>query len=98
MKTQINLYQASCYPKREKATFKQFFSLVGLCLFSVFLLNFILAQQAEKIEKQTLLHREILKEKELQLSGLLTKLQSNRAPESKTRELTALQAEISGDG
>ena len=96
MKKQINLYQVSCYPKREKATFKQFLSLVGFCLFSVFLLNFILDQQAEKIEKQTLLHREILKEKEQQLSSLLTKLQSNRAPESKRRELTALQAEIKG--
>ena len=96
MKKQINLYQVSCYPKREKVTFKQFLVVVAICLLSVFILNFILAQQAEKIKNLTLQHRVVLKDKELQLSGLLTELQNNRAPESKRRELVALQAEIKG--
>lgn len=96
MKKQINLYQPSCYPKREKATFKQFLSLVAVCLIAVSLLNFILTQQAQKTEMQVLQHQSILKNKEKQLSELSIKLQSNKAPESKTRELMALQAEIKG--
>lgn len=96
MRKQINLYQVSCYPKREQATFKQFLSVVAICLFSVFLLNFILAQQAEKIENLILQHKEVLKEKNFQLSVLLTKQENNRAPESKRRELVALQEEIKG--
>lgn len=96
MKKQINLYQPSCYPKREKATFKQFLLLVSVCLIAVSLLNFILAHQAERIERQALQHQSILKAKEEQLSGLSIKLQRNKAPESKSRELKALQSEIKG--
>ncbi len=94
MKKQINLYQPSCYPKREKVTFKQFLLLTGICLFSVLVLHLVLNKQFAKIQQMTQQQKALLMIKESELSVLVTELQNNRAPESKIREQLALQAEV----
>ena len=94
MKKQINLYQPSCYPQREKATFKQFLTLLGICFFSVLGLFLILNKQFANTQEITQQHKLLLTKKQRELSALVMKLQSNRAPESKLRQQLVLQDEI----
>ena len=94
MKKQINLYQPSCYPKREKATFKQFLTLLGICLFSVLVLYLILNKQFVNTQEIAQQNKALLTKKQSELSVLVTELQNNRAPESKVRKQLALQAEV----
>lgn len=94
MKKQINLYQPSCYPKREKATFKQFLSLLGVCLLSIFVLLTILSQQFANTQDSVQQQKSIFVQKQSDLSVLSTELQNKRAPEIKVKEHLALQSEI----
>lgn len=94
MKKQINLYHPSCYPKREKATFKQFLILFGLCFFSMFALSLILNKQLQNTQANIQQHQALLTKKQRELGGLVTKLQNNRVPEAKQQQQRALQDEI----
>lgn len=94
MKKQINLYQPSCYPKREKATFKQFLILFALCFFSLAALYLIINKQLADTQERTRQHKALLIKKQSELSALITELQNNRAPESKLQQQRALQDEI----
>jgi hypothetical protein len=94
MKKQINLYQPSCYPKREKATFKQFLALLGICFFAVFILILTLNNQLATTEEATVQHKALLTKKQAELSGLVIQLQNKRAPEEKVRRQHNLQEEI----
>ena len=94
MKKQINLYQPSCYPKREKATFKQFLFLSGICFFSVLTLFFILNKQLLNTGELTEQQQRLVTKKQGELNVLVTKLQNKRVPEAKLRQQLALQDEI----
>lgn len=94
MKTQINLYQPSCYPKREKATFRQLILLTLFCVFSALALLFILNKQRTEIAMSAERHSSLLTIKQNELSDLQNKLQNNHAPDAKIREQLALQREV----
>ncbi|WP_354623742.1 hypothetical protein [Psychromonas sp. MME2] len=94
MKTKINLYQPSCYPKREKATFKQFSLVAALCVLSLVITPFIVNQGIEHVQKKLRVHESVLTDKQNELSALVVELQKNRAPEHKVRRQLALQQEI----
>ena len=94
MKKQINLYQPSCYPKREKATFKQFLALLGICFFSVFALMLVLNKQFADTHEIAQQHKALISNKQVKLNELLSELQNNHAPESKVRQHLELQDEI----
>ncbi|MEH6454041.1 MAG: hypothetical protein V7782_13485 [Psychromonas sp.] len=96
MKNQINLYHQSLFPKRQLATFKQFAVLLSICLVSLLLLNLILGQQASSMQEKIQSQQNGTQQKQQQLTQLLARLQSQRAPQSKLRELSALEAEIAG--
>jgi len=96
MKKQINLYHESYFPKRQLATFKQFVVLLGVSLVALVLLNVVLNQQLSNIKKNMQAQQTEVKAKQQQLSSLLTRLQSQRAPQSKLREQSLLEAEIAG--
>jgi|GEM_PF-3218690 len=94
MKTQINLYQPSCYPKREKATFRQLLLLTCVCLFSALLLLFILNALSAKTQATAQQYSTQLTIKQNELLMLQDKLQKNHAPDAKMREQLALQHEV----
>lgn len=94
MKKQINLYQPSCYPKREKMTFKQFALLVTACLIFALLFLFHLGRQLSETETAIDQHKEGLKHKQQHMMVLVTQLQKKRAPEAKIREQKLLQTEV----
>lgn len=94
MKKQINLYQPSCYPKREKATFKQFLALLASCLFSLLVLCLILNKQFVNLQETTQQHQNLRLKKQNELNMLVTKLQNHQIPESKLQQQLALQDEI----
>lgn len=94
MKNKINLYQPSCYPKREKVTFRQFFIFACVCLLWLILTPFF-ANQGVDNAKQALKAQEAqLASQQDELNILVVELQKNRAPDSKVREQLALQTEI----
>jgi hypothetical protein len=95
MKTQINLYQPSCYPKREKATFKQFIIVCVLCAISVTTLVLVLQSQLASLQSRSESHRVMMTEKQSELSQLVVQLQNNRAPEAKVKQQQDLEEEIS---
>ena len=95
MKTQINLYQPNCYPKREKATFKQFFIVVVLCIISVTALVLVLQNQLASLQSRSESHKVMMTEKQSELSQLVVQLQNNRAPEAKVKQQQNLEEEIS---
>lgn len=94
MKKQINLYQPSCYPRREKATFKQFLTLLGICLFSTLVLCLILNKQFVTLQETTQQHQTLQIKKQNELSLFVNKLQNHHTPESKLQRQLALQDEI----
>ncbi|MFT6986746.1 MAG: hypothetical protein ACJAT7_002590 [Psychromonas sp.] len=94
MKKQINLYQPSCYPKREKFTGKQFLFLAGICFLLVLALHLTLNNKFSKTQAIAAQHKALLTIKQTELAALVTELQNNRAPDSKIREQLALQTEI----
>ena len=94
MKKHINLYQASCYPQREKGTFIQFVALVGGCLLFVFFLMFFLNKQLSDTQNIAEQHKRLLINKEAELSELVLELKKNRVPNKKVNELSNLQNEV----
>lgn len=94
MKTQINLYQPSCYPKREKATFIQFLGLLGCCILAVLVLHLFLNKQLTDAQEKNIQHKDLLVEKQAQLRSLVAKMQNNRALDVKVHEQTVLEDEI----
>jgi Tfp pilus assembly protein PilN len=96
MKNQINLYHESCFPERPLATFKQFVVLMGACILVVALIKIVFNHQAANIQKAIQAQQMQLETQQQQLATLLDRLQSQRAPQSKLRELDFLEAEISG--
>ncbi|MCG6200987.1 hypothetical protein [Psychromonas antarctica] len=94
MKKQINLYQPSCYPRREKFTFKHFLLLVAVSVLSLILLQFILNKQLSRTKQIEQQQQAILATKQNDLSDLVIKLQNNRAPDAKVRQQLALQEEV----
>lgn len=94
MKKQINLYQPSCYPKREKATFRQLTLLTVFCVFTALLLQFILNKQRANIQEAAEQHRALLTVKQNELLTLQNKMQNNHAPDAKIREQLALQRDV----
>lgn len=94
MKTHINLYQQSCHPKREKATFSQFLVFLFLCLFISILGYFWTAQHTDTLNGQLAEQKATVVEQQLILSDLVQRLQKNRAPEDKLRLQQSLQEEV----
>ena len=94
MKKQINLYQPSCYPKREKATFKQFIFFTAACLIIAATAQLFMNRQLQQTQQQELQQKDVIDNKQKQLMALVSELQKNRAPESKIREQRTLQDEI----
>lgn len=94
MKKQLNLYHASCYPQREKATLTQLLSLLVICLGASLLSYFVVNQQTRALNKSVLVQKIQLTDNQLQLSALVVELQKNRAPEDKLRQHARLQTEI----
>ena len=94
MKTQINLYQPNCYPKREKATFKQFIIVVVLCIISVTALVLVLQNQLVSLQNRSENHKVMMTEKQSELSQLVMQLQNNRVPEVKVKQQRDLKEEI----
>lgn len=94
MKKQINLYQPSCYPKREKATFSQLLLLLLICVATPLLAYFITTGQTSALNEELLTHKVLLTDQQLQLADLVVELQKNRAPDEKLRAHSVLQNEI----
>lgn len=95
MKKKINLYQPSCYPKREKATLKQFMFVCALCAISVITLVLILHNQLASLQSRSENHKIMMVEKKNELSQLVMQLQNNRAPKAKVNQQHDLEEEIS---
>lgn len=94
MKTQVNLYQPSCYPKREKATFSQFIGLLILCI-SVSLLSYFIANyQTASLQKKLSEQQQKATEQQVVLAQLVAELQKKRAPDDKLRLHSRLQSEV----
>lgn len=94
MKKKINLYQPSCYPIREKVTFKQFLLLVGICFISVLVTALILNNQYATIAAQAQQHKQMVTIKQNELAGLVKELQNNRAPDAKIHQQRLMQDEV----
>jgi len=94
MKTKINLYQPSCYPKREKATFVQFLGLFILCI-SVSLLSYFIAHyQTQSLQQRLSEQQQRVTSQQIVLDGLVAELQKKRAPDDKLRLHSRLQNEV----
>ncbi|PKG39831.1 hypothetical protein [Psychromonas sp. Urea-02u-13] len=94
MKKQVNLYQPSCYPKREKATFSQFLALFVICLLASLLSYFVMNHQSQSANERLLEHKKSISEQQLQLSSLVAELQKKRAPDAKLRLHSMLENEV----
>jgi Tfp pilus assembly protein PilN len=94
MKKQVNLYQPSCYPKREKATFPQFLMLLLVCISASVVAYYFSNAQTQSLQKQLADHKITISEKQSELSSLVVELQQKRAPEEKLRLYSKLQNEI----
>jgi len=94
MKKQINLYQPSCYPKRQKASLTHFLIVFFICL-SLSLFSYFLTQkQAESLNEQLAMHKVALTNQQLKLSGLVAELQKKGKPDAQIRKHEALQKEV----
>ncbi len=94
MKNQVNLYQPSCYPKREKATFTQFLLLFVVCLITSILSYFVVNNQTKSVNERLLNHKTLIANQQLLLSDLVVELQKKRAPDEKLRLFSQLQNEV----
>lgn len=94
MKKKINLYQPSCYPKREKATFAQFSLLLLICLSLSVVSYFIVSHQSQSLADKLLAHQKSVSGQQIELSDLVVELQQKRAPDDKLRLHSALEDEI----
>lgn len=94
MKIQVNLYQPSCYPKREKGTLAQFLGLCIVCISLTLLAYFVSSFQTQALQEKLSSHRVSLSDKQSVLSDLVAQLQKKRAPEEKLRLYSRLQKEI----
>lgn len=94
MKKQINLYQPSCYPKGEKATFSQFSVLLLVCICLSVLSYFVVSHQSKSLAGRLLAQQNSVSEQQIKLSDLVVELQQKRAPEDKLRLHSALQDEV----
>jgi len=94
MKIQVNLYQPSCHPKREKATFAQFLALCAICLFVAVSSYLLVAQQTKSDNEKLISHQASITEQQLMLSNLVAELQKNRAPDGKLRLHSRLEKEV----
>jgi len=94
MKKQINLYQPSCYPLREKATFKQFMAVFALSIISVIALVLVLNSQLASLQDRSAQHKSTMTEKQNELNQLILQLQNNRAPADKVKQQQNLEEEI----
>jgi hypothetical protein len=94
MKKQVNLYQPSCYPKREKGTFPQFLAVFVVCFSLSLLTYFFSAYQTQSIKEKLANHKVSNDQKQLVLSELVVELQKKRAPDEKLRLHSRLQNEV----
>jgi len=94
MKKQVNLYQPSCYPKREKASLTQFlvvfFSCVSLSLFSYFVVRY----QTQALNEQLAIHKVNISNQQVRLSTLASELQKKPKPDAKIKQHAALKKEV----
>lgn len=94
MKKQVNLYQQSCYPKRQKASFTEFLMVVFVCI-SVSLLSFIVTHSQNKsLNEQLATHQSKVENQRLMLSELTVELQKRAVPDEKIRLHSVLQKEV----
>ncbi|GLS89484.1 hypothetical protein GCM10007916_05510 [Psychromonas marina] len=94
MKTQVNLYQPSCYPKREKATFPQFIGFFIICI-SVSLASYFIANyQTQSLQEKLADQQTAISEQQVKLEQLVVELQKKRAPDDKLRLHSRLQNEV----
>lgn len=94
MKKSVNLYQPSCHPKREKATFTQFLALIFICTFVSLFVYFFNNSQIEALNQQLSEQKRSILEQQSTLSTLVVALQKKRAPDERLRRQSALQNEI----
>ncbi|MCP4324814.1 MAG: hypothetical protein GY787_23790 [Alteromonadales bacterium] len=94
IKKQVNLYQPSCYPKREKATLGQLLLFFIVCLLTSMLSYFMVNIQTESVNQRLLNHKALIANQQLVLSDLVVELQKKRAPDEKLRLFSQLQNEI----
>lgn len=96
MKKLVNLYQPSCYPKREKGTFSQFLGVFTLCFLLALLAYFTSNYQTQSLQDKLINHQTKVEDKQVVLSDLVAELQKKRAPDDKLRLYSRLQNEVSG--
>ena len=94
MKTQVNLYQPSCYPKREKATFAQFLGLFIICISVSLLSYFVVKYQTQSLQERLSEQQQVVTEQQVVLNQLVVELQKKRAPDDKLRLHSRLQNEV----
>jgi Tfp pilus assembly protein PilN len=94
MKKQVNLYQPSCYPKREKATFSQFLVLFFICVSASLIVYYFATNQTNLLNEQLLARKNAISEQQLMFSDLVAELQKKRAPDDKLRLYSTLQNEV----
>ncbi|PKF62964.1 hypothetical protein CW745_05940 [Psychromonas sp. psych-6C06] len=94
MKKQVNLYQASCYPKREKATFTQFVIVFIVCVSLSVFSYFMSTYQTKSLNDSLVIQQSKIADQQLVLSDLVIELQKRRAPDEKLRLFSTLQNEV----
>jgi len=94
IKKQVNLYQSSCYPKREKATFSQLLLLFAVCFSASVASYFVVNNQTQSVNERLLNHKVSIANQQLVLSDLVVELQKKRAPDEKLRLFSQLQSEV----
>jgi len=94
MKKQVNLYQPSCYPKRQKWTFLQFVMVLCGCILVSLSAYFITRYQVDSLNTQLVAHKAEVAKQQTQLYALTAELKKRRAPESKLRLHKRLNSEV----
>jgi len=94
MKKQVNLYQPSCYPKREKGTFPHFLAVFIVCFSLSILTYFFSTYETLSMQEKLAKHKVNNDQKQLVLTELVAELQKKRAPDEKLRLFSRLQNEV----
>ena len=94
MKTNINLYHASCQPKKLKCSFVQLGVLCFFCLLSLACLKGLLVYQANVMQEKQQAASNTLDSLHKELALLVVQLQANAPPLDKVIDKNQLNAEV----
>lgn len=94
MKKQVNLYQPSCYPERQKWSFLHFLAVFGAAISLSSIAYFVTSYQTDSLHEQLVMQKAALSKKQSQLTELVSELQKRKTPDAKIRQYKTLQNEV----